>query len=113
MIVYITESWTSNGNKGIACMTPFGKAVAFKSELDADYGFVHQCGINFIKLPIDSVNIVDTAGYIHNLNSGRGAAHTGIYGWLLNTLIKYYINWFEHRHKTAKVQIIVDGKTYF
>lgn len=114
---YNFENWTSNGIKGTACMTTLGKAAAFKSEWDITaYGFVHQCGINVIKTPIDSVNTNASAYYIHTLTSGRGAAHTGIYGWLLNPLIEYYIveNWFGHRHKTAtyKGQINVDGGTY-
>lgn len=114
---YDFENWTSNGIKGTACMTTLGKAAAFKSEWDITaYGFVHQCGINFIKLPIDSVKTNASAYFNHTLSPVRGAAHTGIYGWLLNPLIEYYIveNWFGHRHETAtyKGQISVDGGTY-
>ena len=114
---YHFENWTSNGIKGTACMTTLGKAAAFKSDWDiTTYGFVHQSGINFIKTPIDSVNAIVSAYYNHTLTSGRGAAHTGVYGWLLNPLIEYYIveNWFGHRHKTAtyKGQITVDSGTY-
>jgi endo-1,4-beta-xylanase len=114
---YDFENWTSNGIKGTACMTTHGNAAAFKSEWDiTDYGFVHQSGINFIKIPVDSVNANASANFIHTITSVRGAAHTGIYGWLLNPLIEYYIveNWFGHRHKTAthKGQVNVDGETY-
>jgi endo-1,4-beta-xylanase len=114
---YNFENWTSSGIKGTACMTTHGKAAAFKSDWNITaYGFVHQCGINFIKMPVDSVNTNAFANYIHTISSVRGAAHTGIYGWLLNPLIEYYIveNWFGHRHKTAtyKGQISVDGGTY-
>jgi endo-1,4-beta-xylanase len=114
---YDYENWTSSGIKGTACMTTFGKAAAFKSDWNITaYGFVHQCGINFIKTPIDSVNANASAYFNHTISSVRGAAHTGIYGWLLNPLIEYYIveNWFGHRHKTAtyKGQISVDGGTY-
>lgn len=116
-IGYDYENWTSNRIKGNACMTIFGKEATFKSDWNiTDYGFVHQCGINFIKIPIDSVKTNASAYFNHTLSPVRGAAHTGIYGWLLNPLIEYYIveNWFGHRHETAtyKGQISVNGGTY-
>jgi endo-1,4-beta-xylanase len=114
---YDYENWTSNGIKGTACMTTFGNAATFKSDWNITaYGFVHQCGKNFIRIPIDSVNINASANFDLTISSVRGAAHTGIYGWLLNPLIEYYIveNWFGHRHETAtyKGQINIDGGTY-
>jgi endo-1,4-beta-xylanase len=114
---YDFENWTSSGIKGTACMTTHGKAAAFQSEWDiTGYGFVHQCGKNFIRIPVDSVNTNASANYVHSISSGRGAGHTGVYGWLLNPLIEYYIvdNWFGHRHKTDtyKGRIHVDGGTY-
>jgi endo-1,4-beta-xylanase len=114
---YNYENWTSNRIKGNACMTMHGDAATFNSSWDiTDYGFVHQCGKNFIKIPVDSVNTMAYACHAHTMTSGRGAAHAGIYGWLLNPLIEYYIveNWFGHRPRTAtyKGQISVDGGTY-
>jgi endo-1,4-beta-xylanase len=114
---YNFENWTSNGIKGTACMTTHGKAAAFKSDWDiTGYGFVHQCGKNFIRIPVDSVSTNASANYAHTISSVRGAGHTGVYGWLLSPLIEYYIveNWFGHRHKTDtyKGQFTVDGGTY-
>jgi endo-1,4-beta-xylanase len=114
---YDYENWTSNRIKGNACMTILGNAATFKSGWDiTDYGFVHQCGKNFIKIPVDSVHENASAYHSHRMTSVRGAAHAGVYGWLLNPLIEYYIveNWFGHRPETAafKGQIVVDGGTY-
>ena len=112
---YHYEMWIQNGTPGSACMTVYEDDAKFKVDWDLNgYGFVARVGLKY-----NETRTAEEIGWFSSdfefTKSGNGPAYMGIYGWMVDPLVEYYIveDWNGWRPEyNLEGTITVDGGDY-
>jgi hypothetical protein len=110
---YCYELWTNGG--GSVCMTVYGQDARFKAVWSGVGNFVARVGLAFdTNLTAAEVGPV-SADYAFSKSGLNSLAYMGVYGWMLEPLIEFYVleDWNAWRPtSTNKGTITVDGGQY-
>jgi len=113
---YHYEMWLASGINGTACMNVYGDNATFKVDWNmSNYGFVARVGLKYDETKTPDQIGTFTADYAFT-KSGSGQGYVGIYGWMNDPMIEYYIiedwmgNWRPNFTKAGT--ITVDGGQY-
>ncbi len=110
---YHYELWTNGG--GSVCMTVYGQDARFKAVWSGVGNFVARVGLAFdTNKTVAEIGTV-TADYAFTKSGLNNMAYIGVYGWMLDPLLEYYVleDWNAWRPtSTNKGTITVDGGQY-
>jgi hypothetical protein len=88
---YAYALWLPDGLSGSVCMTVYGVESTFKVDWDLNgYGFVANEGLLFDRTQT-AEEIGTISGDFAFTRSGDGQCHIGVYGWLVDPLMEYYV----------------------
>jgi hypothetical protein len=115
---YHYELWTNGG--GSVCMTPTNVDAKFKTVWSSVGDFVARVGLSFDETKTAEQLGTITANYTFTKSGLNHLTYMGVYGWMTDPLIEYYIleDWNEwhptagSEGHTSKGTISVDGGQY-
>jgi len=110
---YHYELWTAGG--GDVCMTVMGEDAKFKVTWKNINNMVARIGLKYDETKTADQLGTFTADYTFKKSGVTGMSFIGVYGWMVNPLVEYYIveDWGKSRPGYSKKSTVtIDGAQY-